>query len=344
MFWGGRQGAEAKDFEMSSTDMKSEDAFVRTTASKQSFWTRKRIIIVSAVMFVTIIGLAIGLGVGLTVGHNSGHGGDDSASTPTFTPSSNSSNTVSANIWKPTAGTTWDLILSGPNQVLDSQSVQAYDIDLFDNTNTTIQQLHFQGKKVICYFSAGSYEDWRSDKNEFLPSDLGHDLDGWPGEKWLNTSSSQVRRIMKERLDVAAAKSCDGVDPDNVDAYNNANNGLGLTADDAIDYILFLATEAHNRGLAIGLKNAGEIIPSVIDQMQWTVNEQCTEYNECATWSPFIMQDKPVFHVEYPKGDATNSTDSVTDAQKQKACGADGQSRFSSIIKNMNLDKWIEDC
>jgi hypothetical protein len=33
---------------------------------------------------------------------------------------------------------------------------------------------------------------------------------------------------MSSRLDMAQQKGCDGVDPDNIDAYGN-ENGLGLT-------------------------------------------------------------------------------------------------------------------
>lgn len=38
---------------------------------------------------------------------------------------------------------------------------------------------------------------------------------------------------MLARLDRAQTLGCDGVDPDNVDAYNN-DNGLNLTENDAI--------------------------------------------------------------------------------------------------------------
>jgi hypothetical protein len=42
------------------------------------------------------------------------------------------------------------------------------------------------GRKVICYFSAGSYENWRSDKNDFPSDVLGNKLEHWEGEKWLD--------------------------------------------------------------------------------------------------------------------------------------------------------------
>jgi len=77
-------------------------------------------------------------------------------------------------------------------------------------------------------------------------------MEDWEGEWWLNTKSANVRAIMKTRIALAKSKGCDAIDPDNVDAYNNVN-GLGLTKNDAIDYLKFLATEAHAAGMAIGV-------------------------------------------------------------------------------------------
>jgi hypothetical protein len=96
---------------------------------------------------------------------------------------------------------------------------------LFDNTGdsdedpSAIAALHTAGKKVICYFSAGSYEDGRPDSGQFKASDKGKELDGWPGEYWLNTKSTNVQNIMSNRIALAAKMGCDAIDPDNVDAY-----------------------------------------------------------------------------------------------------------------------------
>ena len=60
---------------------------------------------------------------------------------------------------------------------------QVYDLDLFDTPASKIQSLVSRGKKVHCYFSAGSAEDWRPDYNSKYPkSVLGKDMDGWAGE------------------------------------------------------------------------------------------------------------------------------------------------------------------
>lgn len=64
---------------------------------------------------------------------------------------------------------------------------------------------------------------------------------------------------MTARTELAASKGYDGVDPDNVDGYDN-DTGLSLAQADAIDYLNFLANAAHSRALFIGLNNAGEIV------------------------------------------------------------------------------------
>jgi len=142
---------------------------------------------------------------------------------------------------------------------------------------------------------------------------------------------------------MARNKSCDGVDPDNVDGYDN-DNGLGLNKQDSIDYLNFLADAAHSRGMSIGLKNAGSVIQHVIDQMQWSVNEQCTEFQECSTYDAFIKAGKPVFHIEYPKGMDTDDDTLVNSEQLNTACNFDDSGSFSTVIKNAHLDLWIQTC
>src|SRR5258708_2469820 len=82
-----------------------------------------------------------------------------------------------------------------------------------------------------------------------------------------------------------------------VDAYNN-DNGFGLTQQDAINYILFLAGAAAKHNMGIGLKNALEILPQVQDKVQFCVNEQCAQFDECNKYNDFL-NSKPVFHIEY---------------------------------------------
>ena len=58
---------------------------------------------------------------------------------------------------------------------------------------------------------------------------------------------------MSGRMDLAKTKGCDGLEPDNVDAYEN-DSSFTLTANDQITYNTWLAQQAHARDLSVGLK------------------------------------------------------------------------------------------
>lgn len=55
-----------------------------------------------------------------------------------------------------------------------------YDIDGFNNSASTVTALHNRGAKVVCYISAGTFEDWRLDANSFTSAVKGKNLDEWP--------------------------------------------------------------------------------------------------------------------------------------------------------------------
>ncbi|KAG4439337.1 hypothetical protein IFR05_005149 [Cadophora sp. M221] len=240
-------------------------------------------------------------------------------------------------LWQPAAGSTWQIELSGV--VTDtSYPADVFDLDLFDTPQSTIDALHAAGKKVICYFSAGSFENWRPDKDDFQAADKGSPMEGWAGEWWLNTKTANVRSIMAARIDIAASKGCDAVDPDNVDGFGNAN-GVGLTSADGVDFLNFLADTAHAKGLSIGLKNAASIVGEVLDKMQFHVNEQCLEYDECHLFKPFIDDGKPVFHIEYPE-----SAPSIAADVKSEKCVAAESMGFSTVLKTEALNAWIDAC
>ena len=290
------------------------------------FWA-----ILCTVLLALGAALGVGLGVGLTRGPKSSTVG--SAPAPP-----NSTTSGDGYFWQPSAGVTWQIVLSSALNDT-SPNVTVYDIDLFENPASTISQLHALNRSVICYFSAGSFEDFRPDTSQFQASDYAKPLDGWPGEYWLNTKSSNVRRIMTERLQLASSKGCDGVDPDNVDGYS-FNTGFDLTQADAIDYLTFLTTGAHGLNMSIGLKNAAEIVnKTTVDMTQWAVNEQCLEYQECDVFQPFIRAGKPVFHIEYP-----SSAPAISASVEEEICGDHSAQGFSTILKDMALDNWLDAC
>lgn len=224
-------------------------------------------------------------------------------------------------IWQPHPHTSWQWQLSGT--IDTSIDASMYDLDLFDAPQPTIDALHAAGRVVICYFSAGSLESWRPDAGDFPANIVGNPLAGWPGEHWLDTRSPVVRDLMRARLDRAAAKHCDGVEPDNVDGYANSP-GFPLTAATQLDYNRFLAGAGHARGLSVGLKNDLDQIPALVGNFDWLLDEQCFQYTECDTLAPFIDAGKAVFEVEYQGAAST-------------ICPDANARNFDTLIKPMAL-------
>lgn len=237
------------------------------------------------------------------------------------------------NWYRPGVATSWQWQLQpGVNSKINTDyDVDVYDIDLFRVSEAQIQQLQDDGRKVICYFSAGSYEDFRADAGEFDPADYGNTLQGFEDENWLDIRSPNVHRIMLERLDLAATKGCDGVEPDNVDGFLNAT-GFDLTGTDQLAFNRFIANEAHARGLAVALKNDLGQIPKLVDYFDFAVNEQCHEFDECEMNDPFIDAQKPVFNAEY-------AAEFRNDIAKQEAmCAAARARNLRTLILPLDLD------
>jgi len=256
--------------------------------------------------------------------------------------------TATAPIWQPTPGITWQIQLSGTLDTTPRADV--YDIDMFDNDESVIQSLHSQGRKVICYFSAGTFEKGRPDASSFQDSDLGNTMADWPDEKWLNLKSDNVKKIMTARIKLAAAKGCDAIDPDNMDCYQNDNTGVACSQQDSIDFVSMMSDQAASLGLSTGLKNSLDIIPSVLGKVNFAVNEQCSTYGECSQVTPFVDAGKAVFHIEYDDdggdgsnaiGDSTDSGDSDFANLKMTACS---DNKLSTLIKHMDLGSWSEGC
>ncbi len=57
---------------------------------------------------------------------------------------------------------------------------------------------------------------------------------------------------MKNRLDLAVTKRCDGIEPDNMDGYTHSP-GFSINAEDQMNFNKHIANEAHSRGLSVAL-------------------------------------------------------------------------------------------
>ena len=234
--------------------------------------------------------------------------------------------------WRPTAGLTWQWQI-GNFDIDTSIEADVYDIDLYVD-QSIIDDLHAKGRKVICYISVGSWEDWRPDKDQFPADVLGKDYDGWPGERWLDIRKiDKLAPIMLARLDLCKAKGFDALEPDNMEIYTN-DTGFPLTFADQLKFALWLADEAHKRGLAIGQKNASDQVADLVHVYDFAITEDYFYYNDAESMLPYIQANKPVFAAEY------------TDLPGDFAafCEKSKQLNFSTILKKRGLDAWIQTC
>jgi Glycoside-hydrolase family GH114 len=233
--------------------------------------------------------------------------------------------------WKPSAGSSWQWQLTGP--IDETVNVSVFDIDGFDNDASTVKALHSRGRKVICYLSVGSFEDWRPDAKSFPAAVLGKEYPGWPGERFVDIRAKALRDIMAARFDLCKQKGFDGIEPDNMDVYS-ADSGFPLTEKDGIDYANWLANEAHSRGLNIGQKNASEIATQLEPGFDWALTEDCYDQHWCADVSVYVDHDKPVFMSEY--------TDTGVDFGA--ACAWATPRKYSPILKGRDLDAPVQFC
>jgi len=234
--------------------------------------------------------------------------------------------------WRPEPGTSWQWQLSSqPDTLLN---VDAYDVDGFDTSARTVDRLHANGSKAICYISVGSWENWRPDKNRFPKEVLGQAYDGWPGERWLDIRRVGVLApIMGARLDVCRRKGFDAVEPDNMDGYTN-DTGFDLTAADQLRYNKWLARAAHQRGLTIALKNDQEQAKALLPYYDFAITEDCFDQGWCNQMRPFIREGKAVLAAEY--------TD--TGASTGEFCPRARELGFDAILKKRNLGAWRRPC
>ncbi len=230
--------------------------------------------------------------------------------------------------WQPKPGTDWQWQLTGRlDRTVDAP---VYDIEGFDHTKATVAGLHRDGRKVICYLSVGAWEDWRPDAEDFPKSVIGRS-NGWEGERWLDIRRTDVLEpLLAKRFDMCRDKGFDAIEPDNVDGYRN-RSGFPLTAADQLEFNRMVARLAHERGMAVGLKNDLDQIPQLVKDFDFAVNEQCAQYGECDRLTPFIRADKAVFHVEY-------------ELSPDRFCATSEKLKLSSLEKKMDLTAWRRTC
>jgi hypothetical protein len=209
--------------------------------------------------------------------------------------------------WKPTADQPihWHWQLSDdfvyPRDVLPNKTV--FDIDGELTSAQTVAQLHALGPdvRVICYFDAGVYEDYRSDAASFPQGIIGKADTGWNGSYWMDIRQLDVLMpLLRNRMvNWCQAKGFDAIEPDETEVWSN-DSGFPISKAQNAAFHQALSDMAHSLGLSIGLKGNNTEAVELEPLHDWALTEQCWEYDECSFFHDgFIKADKAVFNVEY---------------------------------------------
>jgi hypothetical protein len=197
---------------------------------------------------------------------------------------------------RPIPDLSWHWQLTGT--VDGNLNVGLMDLDLFETPDTLLAALHQRGVLCVAYFSGGTAEDWRPDIHDLSHWALGHPLEDWNGERWLDIRHPTVWSVMQARIQLAAERGFDGVEFDNVDLHEQ-DSGFSLLDTDNLAWCRMLANEAHRQGLFAILKNNPGQVPALVDYFDLALNEQCHETGECSAYQPFVQAGKPVLNAEY---------------------------------------------
>jgi hypothetical protein len=249
------------------------------------------------------------------------------------TTSTQGSVPLTSSRWIPSAGESYQIQYDGKLDL--SVDAQIYDLDMFDTKPSVVSKLHAMNRKVMCYISVGTWERYRSDAKEFPKSVLGNKDGHWKGERWLDIRQTSILEpIMAARLALCKKKGFDGVDPDNLDGYQN-KTGFPLTYAEQLTYDTWVATQAHANGLTADQKGDNGQVKDLVKVYDFAVVEQCFAQGWCKQFTRYTDQNRLVVDVEY----FANQQRFLT-----KTCPSDAKYKETAILKKLELTAWILTC
>ncbi len=235
--------------------------------------------------------------------------------------------------WIPAPGASYQIQYDGKLDLRVPAAI--YDLDMFDTRPSVVAELHRMGRRVVCYIDVGTWESWRRDADEFPKSVLGRRDGPWPGERWLDIRRlSILGPIMGARFDLCRRKGFDGVDPDNIDGYQN-NTGFPLTAGEQLTYDEWVARAVHARGLTVDQKNDNNQVKDLSKFFDFAVLEQCYVQKWCGQFAVYTRTNRLVVDVEYnlPRQKFLEGT-----------CPRTARYDETAILKKLELTAWIIAC
>jgi hypothetical protein len=185
--------------------------------------------------------------------------------------------------------------------------------------------------------SVGTLENDRYDASLIPKEVLGKTYPEWPDEKWLDIRQiDKLKPWLNSRINMILKKKFDGIEPDNMDSYDN-ETGFNIQIADTKKYADYLISLAHSNGLSIGQKNVKELSADYASKFDWMLTEDAFAQGWQDELSIYIKLKKPVFAVEY--------TDEMSQSGFEKnVCPAAKQLHYTAILKKRDLSQWVDRC
>ena len=192
---------------------------------------------------------------------------------------------------------------------------------------------------MFCYISAGSWENYRPDKDSFPPAVVGKEYGGYPDERWVDVRRiDALEPIMDARMDACKQSGFDGIWLDNVDGYE-MDTGFTITGDEQLAYNATLANDAHSRGLGAGFNNDPHQLPAMAKYFDWVLFEidrddikPCYFRLSCRTLQAFRRAGKATFVLDYFK------------KRRKRMCHAAHSRGFNALLKDLDLTAYRLPC
>lgn len=237
---------------------------------------------------------------------------------------------------EPAAGLTWQVQRLVPIDAAEDGEI--FGVPMFATDVATIAALKGEGRRVVCWFSAG-ISTWNDpDRNMVLPA-TGPDIVAGQPERWMDLGSTIVRDAMLARLDQAVALGCDAVEPGDIDGYL-VDSGLPLTREGTLEFVAWLAEGAHARGLAIALNDGNELAGELEPSVDLAMDYGCLAAGTCGQLGVFTTADKLVLHAEIVPVEMIAEVEMLA----VEVCSDSDALALVTIFKKPDLNAWRHPC
>jgi hypothetical protein len=234
--------------------------------------------------------------------------------------------------WYPAPDAKFDMQFAAPMML--QRTVDFLVLDLNDALPDEVESVRTMGAAPVCYMNAGTLDTTASDLDAFPPLDIGRPVTEEGTERWLDTRDIKgLAPAIIARLDLCKDKGFMGVLAGNLENHQY-RTGFPIGERQQLEFNVWLAREAHRRGLTIGMWNSRSQIVPLASTYDFVVLSGCFTDGYCNEVQPFVEAKKGAFLIEYAEEQRTDI----------EFCAAAQGFGVMGIIKRRVMDGWLRLC